>query len=79
MDLLHRKPDAKDFRMGRDCQFCAQADAAFHERKPMDRLIQPKMDDIAAAHLTEEGYVKHRLAELMRRPGYAVSGLAKSA
>jgi hypothetical protein len=79
MDLLHRKPEAKDFRMGRDCQFCAHADPAFHQRKPMDRLIQSKMDDIAAAHLTEEGYVKHRLAELMRRPGYAVAGLSKSA
>jgi hypothetical protein len=79
MDLLHRKPEAKDFRMGRDCQFCANADPSFGQRKPMDRMVQPKMEDIAAAHLTEEGYVKHRIAELMKKPAFAFSQLARSA
>jgi len=79
MDVLHRKPEAKDFRMGRDCYFCAQADPAFYQRKPIDRLVQAKMDDVAGAHLTEEGYVRHRLAELKRKPGYLALAFSKSA
>lgn len=67
MDLVHRKPESKDFRLGRDCQFCSQADPDFHQRKTIDRLVHPRMDDIAGAHLTEEGYVKHRLAELRKK------------
>jgi hypothetical protein len=80
MDVVHRKPEARDFRMGRECQFCHQADPAFSQRKAIDRLIHSKMDDTAAAHLTEEGYVKHRIAELMKKPAYVLAGLmAKSA
>jgi len=78
MDLIHRKPQSKDFRLGRDCAFCSQADPNFHQRKTVDRLVHAKMDDIAGAHLTEEGYVKHRLAEL-RKKAVRVPELLKTA
>ena len=47
----------------------------------MDRLVLSKLDDTAAAHLTEDGYVKHRIAELLKKraPGCIEAGLAKSA
>jgi hypothetical protein len=35
----------------------------------MDRLVLSKLDDTAAAHLTEDGYVKHRIAELLKKRG----------
>jgi len=33
----------------------------------MDRLVQSTQEDVAAAHLTEDGYVRHRIAELARK------------
>jgi hypothetical protein len=64
MDTLHRKPQAGDFRTGRDCGFCARFDPQFSKRDSLDRLVQPRLNDSASAHLTEDGYVKHRLTEL---------------
>jgi hypothetical protein len=66
MEPLHRKTPAYDPKIGRDCQFCKNHDPHFCERKPVDRRVQETMGDTAAAHLTEDGYVKHRLAELDR-------------
>ena len=66
MDPLHRKTPAFDPKIGRDCQYCQHNDPKFDERKPVDRRVQEAMGDTAAAHLTEDGYVKHRLAELTR-------------
>jgi len=66
MDPLHRKTPAYDPKIGRDCQFCRNFDPQFDERKPVDRRVLETMGDTAAAHLTEDGYVKHRIAELMR-------------
>lgn len=83
MDLFHRKSQGKgkDTPTGRDCQFCYHVDPDFTKRHPMDRLVLSKLDDTAAAHLTEDGYVKHRIAELMKkRPvGSIDAGLARSA
>jgi hypothetical protein len=47
----------------------------------MDRLVLSKLDDTAAAHITEDGYVRHRIAELMKKRALAGigAGLAKSA
>lgn len=67
MEPLHRKTPAFDPKIGRDCEFCKSFDTRFNERKPVDRRVQESMGDTAAAHLTEDGYVKHRLAELDRR------------
>jgi len=81
MDLFHRKSQGKDTRTGRDCQFCYSVDPDFTKRDPMDRLVLSKLDDTAAAHLTEDGYVKHRIAELLKKRtlGVADAGLARSA
>jgi len=67
MDLFHRPPQRSDVRTGRDCRFCSQADADFAKRNPMDRLVASQLGDVASAHLTEEGHVQHRLAELRKR------------
>jgi hypothetical protein len=67
MDLFHRNSQGKDTRTGRDCEFCCRVDPDFTRRDPMDRLVLSKLDDTAAAHLTEDGYVKHRIAELMKK------------
>ena len=66
MEPLHRKTPAYDPKIGRDCQFCKNFDPQFDNRKPVDRRVQETMGDTAAAHLTEDGYVKHRIAELDR-------------
>jgi hypothetical protein len=83
MDLFHRKLQGKgkDTPTGRDCQFCCRADPDFTKRDPMDRLVLSKLDDTAAAHITEDGYVRHRIAELMKKRalGCIEVGLAKSA
>jgi hypothetical protein len=83
MDLFHRKSQGKgkDTPTGRDCQFCYRVDPDFIKRDPMDRLVLSKLDDTAAAHLTEDGYVKHRIAELSKKlaPGCFDIRLAKSA
>lgn len=81
MDLFHRESLGKDTPIGRDCQFCSHADPDFAKRDPMDRLVLSMLDDTAAAHITEDGYVKHRIAELMKkRPFGPMDGvLPKSA
>src|SRR5579863_693547 len=83
MDLFHRKVEGKgkDTPTGRDCQFCYRTDPDFLKREPMDRLVLSKLDDTAAAHITEDGYVRHRIAELMKKRALAGigAGLAKSA
>ena len=66
MDLFHRKSVGNDTRIGRDCYFCSQSDPDFSKRSPMDRLVGSNLSDTANAHLTENGYVKHRLAELAK-------------
>jgi hypothetical protein len=83
MDLFHRKSQGKgkDTPTGRDCQFCYRADPNFNKRAPMDRMVLSKLDDTAAAHLTEDGYVKHRIAELLKKRAITCIdvGLARSA
>lgn len=69
MDLVHRKPQHGDTRTGRDCRFCHRLDPEFSSRKPMDRWVVKELDDTASAHLTEDGYVKHRMLEMTARFG----------
>jgi hypothetical protein len=64
MDRLRPRSET---RTGRDCQFCRDYDPEFEKRNPMDRLVGAKKDDAAAAHMTENGYVRHRLLELESR------------
>lgn len=79
MDFVHRKPQQKDFRMGRDCQFCSHHDPEFSSRKLIDRLVTAKLDDTASAHVTEDGYVKHRMLELTTRFGIRTPSLQSGA
>jgi hypothetical protein len=81
MDLFHRDLLSKDTPTGRDCQFCYRVDPDFTKREPMDRLVVSQMNDTAAAHLTEDGHIKHRMAELSTRrgPGRVEMNLLKSA
>lgn len=67
MDLFHRQPEHTDTRSGRECSFCSSMDPNFASRRPIDRMVLHKLEDTASAHLTEDGYVKHRIAELMKR------------
>jgi hypothetical protein len=67
MDRFHRKPEHTDTRNGRECRFCSSMDPDFSRRHPIDRMVVPKLDDTASAHLTEDGYVRHRIAELVKR------------
>jgi hypothetical protein len=67
MDLFHRHPEHTDTRSGRDCRFCSTMDPEFASRRPMDRMVVHKLEDTASAHLTEDGYVKHRIAELIKK------------
>jgi len=66
---LHRPVKMKETRLGRECQFCRSADPDFEKRHAMDKLVGSKEEDRAAAHLTENGYVRHRLFEMMERLG----------
>jgi len=81
MDRFHRDSRGQDTRNGRVCQFCSRMDPEFASRKPVDRLVQTQLDDIASAHLTEDGYVRHRIAELTKMRAFHVQGegLQKSA
>lgn len=67
MDRYHRKPEHTDTRSGHECRFCSTMDPDFSRRPPIDRMVLPKLEDTASAHLTEDGYVKHRIAELVKR------------
>ena len=81
MDRFHRDSRGQDTRNGRECQFCRRSDPEFSKRKPMDRLVLSTLDDVAPAHITEDGYVQHRIAELMgkRAPHVPSGDLRKSA
>ncbi len=66
MERLHLRP-LPDTRTGRDCRFCQDSDPSFENWNPLDRLVCSKQNDMAAAHMTENGYVKHRMIELQAR------------
>ena len=74
MERLHLRP-LQDIRTGRDCQFCRRSDPDFGKRNPMDRLVCSKQHDTAAAQLSENGYVKHRMLEIEVRLAVTEFGL----
>jgi len=55
-----------DTRSSRPCEFCQQFDPQFPHRRPPDQMIGSTRKPVASAHLTEDGYVRHRLVELRR-------------
>jgi hypothetical protein len=56
-----------DLRSSRPCEFCRDLDPQFHHRRPLDQMIACSRRAVASAHLTEDGYVRHRMMELARR------------
>jgi len=55
-----------DTRSSRPCEFCRELDPQFHRRRPLDQMVASTRKATASAHLTEDGYVGHRIVELRR-------------
>jgi hypothetical protein len=55
-----------DTRSSRPCEFCRELDPQFPARRPLDQMVASNRKAIASAHLTEDGYVRHRMLELRR-------------
>lgn len=55
-----------DTRSSRPCEFCREFDPLFPERHASDQMIATSRKATASAHLTEDGYVRHRMLELRR-------------
>ena len=53
-----------EVRSSRPCEFCKQLDPQFPHRHPMDQVVSFNRKSTASAHLTEDGYVRHRMVEL---------------
>ncbi len=53
-----------DTRSSRPCEYCREFDAQFRERRPLDQMVASSRKAVASAHLTEDGYVRHRMLEL---------------
>ena len=67
MDSFHRKPQHRETRTGHECRFCKRTDPEFGKRDPLDRLVVSELSDTATAHMTEDGYVMHRMLEIKVR------------
>jgi hypothetical protein len=52
---------------GKPCEFCKRFDPEFERRNPIDQLVGAPGNHSAPSHLTEDGHIKHLLAELKKR------------
>ena len=55
-----------DTRSSRPCEFCRELDPQFPQRRPLAQMVARSRKATASAHLTEDGYVRHRMLELRR-------------
>jgi len=55
-----------DTRSSRPCEFCRELDPHFPNRQPLDQMVVSTRKAVASSHLTEDGYVRHRILELRR-------------
>ena len=55
-----------DTRSSRQCEFCRELDPQFTHRRPADQMVMTTRKATASAHVTEDGYVRHRILELRR-------------
>ena len=53
-----------EVQSGRLCEFCKKLDPQFSDRNPLDQMVGSNRKHGASAHLTEDGYVRHRIVEL---------------
>lgn len=65
-----------EVRSCRPCEFCQELDPQFHHRHPMDQMVSANRKSSASAHLTEDGYVRHRIVELNRLSARAPRSVA---
>jgi len=56
-----------DTRSSRPCEFCRELDPHFIHRRVVDQMVAGNRKPLASAHLTEDGYVRHRMLELRER------------
>ena len=68
--MEHVEPNFRKRRMevgsSRPCEFCKEMDPQFPHRQPLDQMVSISRKTTASAHLTEDGYVRHRIVELTR-------------
>jgi len=55
-----------DTRSSRLCEFCQELDPQFPSRNPADQMVISTRKAVASSHVTEDGYVRHRILELRR-------------
>lgn len=55
-----------DTRSSRPCEFCREFDPQFRDRRPLDQMVASSRTATASSHLTEDGYVRHRMLDLRR-------------
>lgn len=55
-----------DTRSSRPCEFCRELDPQFPQRRQVDQMVASSRKACASAHLTEDGYVRHRMLELRK-------------
>jgi len=55
-----------ELRSSRPCEFCKELDPQFPHRHPLDQAVSVSRKTSAASHLTEDGYVRHRMVELSK-------------
>ncbi len=55
-----------DTRSSRPCEFCRELDPHFPNRRPLDQMVASTRKAVASSHLTEDGYVRHRILELRK-------------
>jgi hypothetical protein len=65
-----------DTRSSHPCEFCREFDPKFFERSAPDQMVATNRKHTASAHLTEDGYVRHRMLELTRLASRAPSTAA---
>lgn len=58
------------------CEFCKDLDPQFSHRHPLDQMVGVSRKNSASAHLTEDGYVRHRIVELDRLASRAPRSVA---
>lgn len=65
--IEHAPGKRLDTRSVRPCQYCRDLDPGFGGRMLLDQMVLPNHSYTASAHLSEEGYVRHRMLELKQR------------
>ena len=64
MEHIDPAANKREVRPGKPCEFCREFDPNFLTRKPIDQMVVANREHVAASHLTEDGYVRHRMVEL---------------